>query len=57
MTCVRTWPGWVHVAFVGWWIAGYMLTELPLDALGTVLWRRRAEKDSGLIQHRDRGPQ
>ncbi|MGW0086525.1 IS3 family transposase [Streptomyces sp. NPDC003393] len=51
MTYVRTWTGWVYVAFVldvfsrtivGWQVANHMRTELPLDALATdtsgVLW-------------------
>ncbi|MFI5534151.1 IS3 family transposase [Kitasatospora sp. NPDC051853] len=67
MTYVRTWSGWVYVAFVldvfsrtivGWQIARNMRTELPLDALEMALWRRRRiKKDSGLIHHSDRGSQ
>ncbi len=64
MTYVRTWTGWVYVAFVldvysrmivGWQVANHMRTELPLDALEMALWRRRIKKDSGLIHHSDRG--
>jgi hypothetical protein len=66
MTYVRTWTGWVYVAFVldvfsrtivGWQVANHMRTELPLDALEMALWRRRIKKDSGLIHHSDRGSQ
>ncbi|MGK3111182.1 hypothetical protein [Streptomyces sp. WAC05858] len=42
---------------VGWQVANYMRTELPLDALEMALWRRRIKKDSGLIHHSDRGSQ
>ncbi|MFI6357966.1 IS3 family transposase [Streptomyces sp. NPDC050743] len=66
MTYVRTWSGWVYVAFVldvysrmivGWQVANHMRTELPLDALEMALWRRRIKTDSGLIHHSDRGSQ
>ncbi|MGW4049178.1 IS3 family transposase [Streptomyces sp. NPDC004721] len=66
MTYVRTWSGWVYVAFVldvfsrtivGWQVANHMRTELPLDALEMALWRRRIKKDSGLVHHSDRGSQ
>ncbi|WP_218171482.1 IS3 family transposase, partial [Streptomyces mirabilis] len=66
MTYVRTWPGWVYVAFVldvysrmivGWQVANHMRTELPLDALEMALWRRRIKTESGLIHHSDRGSQ
>ncbi|MFG3718271.1 DDE-type integrase/transposase/recombinase [Streptomyces massasporeus] len=66
MTYVRTWTGWVYVAFaldvfsrtnVGWQVANHMRTELPLDALEMALRRRRIKKDSGLIHHSDRGSQ
>jgi putative transposase len=66
MTYIRTWSGWVYVAFVldvfsrtivGWQVADHMRTELPLDALEMALWRRRVKKGSGLIHHSDRGSQ
>jgi transposase InsO family protein len=66
MTYVRTWSGWMYVAFVldvysrmivGWQVANHMRTELPLDALEMALWRRRIKTDSGLIHHSDRGSQ
>ncbi|MFD5763638.1 hypothetical protein ACFWIZ_53140, partial [Streptomyces sp. NPDC127044] len=42
---------------VGWQIASHMRTELPLDALEMVLWRRGIKKGSSLIHHSDRGSQ
>ncbi|MFD8654945.1 IS3 family transposase, partial [Streptomyces mirabilis] len=42
---------------VGWRLATHMRTELQLDALEMVLWRRGIKKGSGLIHHRDRGSQ
>jgi transposase InsO family protein len=66
MTYVRTWTGWVYVAFVldvfsrtnvGWQVANHMRTEVPLDALEMALRRRRIKKDPGLIHHSDRGSQ
>ncbi len=49
LTYIRTWSGWVYVAFVldvysrmivGWQLATHMRTDLPLDALEMGLWRR-----------------
>lgn len=66
LTYVRTWSGWVYVAFVldvysrmivGWQLATHMRTDLPLDALEMALWRRGIKKGSGLIHHSDRGSQ
>lgn len=46
MTHVRTWSGWVYVAFVldvysrmivGWRVANHMWTELPLEAMEMTL--------------------
>ncbi|MEV5541709.1 DDE-type integrase/transposase/recombinase [Saccharopolyspora shandongensis] len=63
LTYVRTWAGWVYVAFVldvfsrmivGWQVARHMRTDLPL---GMALWRRHIKSDSGLIHHSDRGSQ
>ncbi|MEU1448471.1 hypothetical protein ABZ474_46060 [Streptomyces mirabilis] len=42
---------------VGWQLATHMRTELPLDSLEMVLWRRGIKKGSGLIRHSDRGSQ
>lgn len=64
LTYVRTFTGWVYVAFVldvfsrrivGWQIANHLRTDLPLDALEMALWARKP--DSGLIHHSDRGCQ
>lgn len=58
LTYVRTWSGWVHVAFVldvysrmivGWQLATHMRTDLPLDALEMALWCRGIKKGAGLI--------
>lgn len=66
LTYVRTWSGWVYVAFVldvysrvivGWQLATHMRTDLPLDALEMALWRRGIKKGSGLIHHSDCGSQ
>lgn len=64
LTYVRTFGGWVYVAFVldvfsrmivGWQVAGHLRTDLPLDALEMALWQRKP--DGGLIHHSDRGCQ
>jgi transposase InsO family protein len=66
MTYVRTWTGWVYVAFVldvysrmivGWQLAGHLRTDLPLDALEMALWQRKIRHADGLIHHSDRGSQ
>ncbi|MFC3998880.1 IS3 family transposase [Nocardiopsis sediminis] len=66
MTYVRTWSGWVYVAFVldvysrmvvGWQAASHMRTELVLDALEQALWARGIHGGSGLVHHSDRGSQ
>jgi len=65
LTYVRTWAGFVYVAFVfdvysrficGWQAAGHLRTDLALDALEMALWRRRGA-GKGLIHHSDRGCQ
>jgi transposase InsO family protein len=65
LTYVRTWEGWVYVAFVldvfsrllvGWQLASHLRTDLPLDALEMAIWRRQAELD-GLVHHSDAGCQ
>lgn len=65
MTYVRTWTGWVYVAFVldvysrmivGWQLAGHLRTDLPLDALEMALWQRETRYTDKLIHHSDRGP-
>lgn len=66
LTYIRTWSGWVYVAFVldaysrrivGWQAATHMRTDLPLDALEMALWRQKIKKDAGLIHHSGRGLQ
>jgi transposase InsO family protein len=66
MTYIRTWTGWVYVAFVldvysrmivGWQLAGHLRTDLPLDALEMAVWQRKVRHGDGLIHHSDRGCQ
>jgi putative transposase len=65
LTYVRTWAGFVYVAFVidafsrrivGWQIANHLRTDLALDALEMALWQRHGRLD-GLVHHSDRGVQ
>jgi len=65
LTYVRTWSGFVYVAFivdaysrriVGWQIARPLRAELALDALEQALWTREEPLD-GLVHHSDRGGQ
>jgi len=65
LTYVRTWEGWVYVAFVldvfsrlivGWQLASHLRTDLPLDALEMAIWRRQL-RDRELIHHSDAGCQ
>ncbi|HIA9323279.1 TPA: IS3 family transposase [Escherichia coli] len=62
-TWVRTWQGFVYVAFiidvfagyiVGWQVSSSMETTFVLDALEQALWARRP---SGTIHHSDKGSQ
>lgn len=64
ITYLRTWSGFLHLAFVldchsrmlvGWQLATHMRTELVLDALEMANGLRRP--DAGLIAHSDRGSQ
>ena len=68
LTYVRTFSGWVYVAFVldvysrmivGWQVSTRLYTDLALDALRMGIWRREhAGQDlSGLTHHSDRGVQ
>lgn len=67
LTYVRTWEGWVYVAFVldafsrmivGWQLASHLRTDLPLDALEMALWRRQGRLGRGeLLHHSDAGCQ
>lgn len=65
LTYVRTWSGFVYVAFVidvysrmivGWQLATHLRTELALDALEMAMWLRHDRLD-GLVHHSDRGSQ
>jgi putative transposase len=66
LTYVRTYAGWVYVAFVvdvfsryvvGWQVSRSLRTDLALDALGMAYWRRHGQDLAGLIHHSDRGGQ
>jgi putative transposase len=68
LTYVRTWSGFVYVAFVidayarsivGWQASASLRTDLALDALEQAIWARTREGQSldGLIHHSDRGVQ
>ena len=68
LTYVRTWSGFVYVAFitdvysrmiVGWQASRSLRTDLALDALEQALWsRQRAGRDlTDLVHHSDRGVQ
>lgn len=68
ITYVRTFTGWVYVAFVtdvyaryivGWQCSTRLYTDLALDALRMGIWRRtRQGQDlAGLTHHSDRGVQ
>jgi putative transposase len=65
LTYVRTWAGFVYVAFVfdvysrfivGWQAANNLRTDLALDALERALWQRKGAGES-LVHHSDRGVQ
>ena len=65
LTYVRTWAGFVYVAFVfdvfsryivGWQAASHLSTDLALDALEMALWQRKGAGE-GLVHHSDRGVQ
>jgi putative transposase len=68
ITYVRTWSGFVYVAFitdvysrmiVGWQASRSLRTDLALDALEQAIWsRQRVGQDlSQLVHHSDRGVQ
>ncbi len=68
LTYVRTSVGWVYAAFVldvysrmivGWQVATSLYTDLALDALKMVIWRRENQGADlgGLVHHSDRGVQ
>ncbi len=65
LTYVRTWLGFVYVAFitdaysraiVGWQISRSLRSDLALDALEQALWSRQGPFE-GLVHHSDRGVQ
>jgi transposase InsO family protein len=65
LTYVRTWVGFVYVAFVfdaysrficGWQAANHLRTDLALDALEMALWQRQGDLGD-LVHHSDRGVQ
>jgi len=65
LTYVRTWSGFVYVAFitdvysraiVGWQVSRSLRSDLALDALEQALWSRQGPFD-GLVHHSDRGGQ
>jgi putative transposase len=64
ITYVRTWEGWLYLAFVldtysrkivGWSMASNLKTGLVLDAVNMAIYNRRPAP--GLIHHSDRGSQ
>jgi putative transposase len=70
LTYVRTFTGWVYVAFildaysrmiVGWQIASHLRTDLALDALEMAVWTRKPQpgprSEQRLVHHSDRGVQ
>lgn len=68
VTYVRTYAGWVYVAFitdvfnreiVGWQAATSLYTDLALDALNMAIYQRKKEGSdlSRLVHHSDRGVQ
>jgi putative transposase len=65
LTYVRTWSGFVYVAFVidafsrfivGWQASRSLRTDLALDALEMAIWARAGQIE-GLVHHSDRGSQ
>ena len=65
-THVRTWQGWLFVAFVidvyarrivGWRVSHSMRTDFVLDALEQALYERQPQLSDQLIHHSDRGVQ
>lgn len=63
---VRTWAGFVHVAFVidalalrivGWKVSTSATASFVLDALEQAIHARRPSPEDGLIHHGDRGVQ
>jgi putative transposase len=66
ITYVRTWSGFVYVAFiidcyarmiVGWQVSRSLHADLCLDGLEHAIWARKDHDLNGLIHHSDRGAQ
>lgn len=66
LTYVRTWSGFVYVAFVidvfarmivGWQASRSLRTDLALDALEQAIWSRSRDGLDYLVHHSDRGVQ
>ena len=66
LTYVRTWSGFVYVAFVvdvysrmivGWQASKSLKADLALDALEQAIWSREDKGLSELVHHSDRGVQ
>jgi putative transposase len=66
LTYVRSYSGWVYVAFVidvhsrfivGWQASTSLRSDLALDALEMALWRRRGMRLDGLVHRSDHGVQ
>ena len=68
LTYVKTYAGWVYVAFiidvysrmvVGWQASTSLRADLAIDALEMAMWNRRRDGAdlSGLVHHSDRGVQ
>lgn len=66
ITYVRTWSGFVYVAFiidcfarmiVGWQASRSLRTDLCLDALEQAIWARKDHGLDHLVHHSDRGSQ
>lgn len=64
ITYLRSWEGWMYLAFVldaysrkvvGWSMANNLRAEIVIDALNMALWRRGPA--AGLIHHSDHGSQ
>ena len=66
LTYVKTFTGWVYVAFitdvfsraiVGWQLSTSLRSDLAIDALEMAIYARNAHDLSGLVHHSDRGVQ
>jgi putative transposase len=66
LTCVKTFTGWVYVAFVidvfsrcvaGWQTSTSLRSDLAIDALEMAIYARSDRDLDGLVHHSDRGLQ